>query len=328
MKIGLLIKFGQEYIDRLKSELQEHEIVEIDASNIENAKLAVKDLDVIIGASVSKEILQSAENLKLFQVPWVGLDRVDFELLKNKNVLIANSKWNDRIVAEYALTLLLTLIKQIVPVHNIFQTGSWNVRFIQSKQLTNETVLLIGFGSIGREIAKMLKPFTSEVYALRNNPEKSTEEERNLVKRVIGWNEYLEIAQNASYVINSLPLTPNTENILNKERILGMKISSFFVNVGRGKTVDEQALFEALQSKHLAGAAIDVWYNYKGQNDTEPFFPSKFPFHELENVIMSPHRAATFVDTPETVWNDAIFNIKALAANNPLKNIIDYEKRY
>ena len=328
MKIGLLIKFGQEYIDRLKSELQEHEIVEIDASNIENAKLAVKDLDVIIGASVSKEILQSAENLKLFQVPWVGLDRVDFELLKNKNVLIANSKWNDRIVAEYALTLLLTLIKHIVPVHNIFQTGSWNVRFIQSKQLTNETVLLIGFGSIGREIAKMLKPFTSEVYALRNNPEKSTEEERNLVKRVIGWNEYLEIAQNASYVINSLPLTPNTENILNKERILGMKISSFFVNVGRGKTVDEQALFEALQSKHLAGAAIDVWYNYKGQNDTEPFFPSKFPFHELENVIMSPHRAATFVDTPETVWNDAIFNIKALAANNPLKNIIDYEKRY
>ena len=328
MKIGLLQNFDQVLIDKLIVLLPEHTIIKLDPKS-ESILNEVKDIDVLIGANASDELINSADKLKLFHVPWVGLDRINFNALQKKKIIICNSKWNNRIVAEYALTLLLSAIKHLIPIHNDFSKGSWKMRTTQSRLLTNSSVLLIGFGSICIEIAKLLQPFTKNVLALRNNPDQSSEEEKHLVSKIIGWDQYLDEIKSIDFIINSLPLTDKTVDVINPERIKAMKQGAYFVNVGRGKTVHEQALFEALQTNHLAGAAIDVWYNYKSSSDKEPFFPSNYPFQELPNVIMSPHRAATFADTSsDLLWSDIVFNVTALTSNKPLRNVISYDKRY
>ena len=328
MKIGLLQQFKQADIDYLNDNLPNHEIIPLNISS-ESINDQVADLDVVIGANASSDLIASMNKLKLFHVPFVGLDRINFEALEKKKAIICNSKWNDKIVAEYSIMLLLTGIKNLIPIQADFKTGSWKLRTTPSKMLFDSSVLLIGFGSIGKEIAKLLKPFTPHVIALRNNPNQSTAEDKIFVKEIIGWEQYNKYAKEADYVINSLPLTPETTAILTKEKLLAIKKGAYYVTVGRGKTTDEQALYEILKENHLAGAAIDVWYNYKTASDNEPFYPSKFPFQELDNVIMSPHRAATFADTtPELIWNDVIFNIEALALNKPLRNVISYKKRY
>lgn len=328
MKIGLLLAFKEDSVKYLQTQLANHELIQLDTQS-DNISAQIKDCEVIIGANAPDEIIATADKLRLFHVPWVGLDRINFDALQKKKVIICNSKWNDRIVAEYALTLLLTAIKQIIPIHEDFKTGSWKKRTITSKLVTNSSVLLIGFGSIGREIAKLLQPFTKEIIALRNDPSKSTPDEKKLVKKIISWDDYKTEITKIDYIINSLPLTPQTTGILTKERLYAMKKGAYYINVGRGKTTDEAGLYEVLQNHHLGGAAIDVWYNYKKPDDIEPVYPSKMPFHELDNIIMSPHRAATFSDTSvEILWSDVIYNIQALASGDKLRNIITYEKRY
>ena len=164
MKIGLLLNFDDKEVADLKSNLSDHEVFKL---NVKETDILdkVKDIEVLIGANTSEEIINAASKLKLFLVPWVGLDRINFEPLQRRNIPICNSKWNDRIVAEYALTLLLTGLKHLIPIHNDFSKGSWNLRFTPSKLLSDSSVLLIGFGSIGTEIAKLLKPFTNNIIA-------------------------------------------------------------------------------------------------------------------------------------------------------------------
>lgn len=328
MKIGLISKFSDNYVTSLKSKLPDHEIILLD-QKADSIFDDVADIDIFIGANASDKLIESAHNLKLFHVPYVGLDRINFPALQKKNVILCNSKWNDEIVAEFALTLLLTHLKQIVPIHNDFIKGSWKYRPTPSRLLFGSKVLLIGFGSIGQELAKMLQPFTKHVIALRNNPEKSTPTERELVQKVIGWDTYLEEVKNIDYIIVSLPLTPQTEGILSKEHLKAIKKGAILVNVGRGKTIDEEGLYEVLKSKHLGGAAIDTWYNYISSSDSEPFYPSRFPFQELDNIIMSPHRAATFsTATIDNLQEDIVFNVTSFASKKPLRNVINYDKRY
>lgn len=328
MKIGLISKFSDNYIANLRSKLPNHEIILLDQKS-DTIFEDVADIDIMIGANASDKLIESAANLKLFHVPWVGLDRINFPALQKKNVIICNSKWNDKIVAEYALALLLAQLKHLVPIHNDFIKGSWKLRPTSSRLLFGSKVLLIGFGSIGQELAKMLKPFTENVIALRNSPDKTTPSEGELVKKVISWDNYQEEVRDIDYLIVSLPLTPQTEGILSKDRLKAIKPGTILVNVGRGKTIDEEGLYEVLKSKHLGGAAIDTWYNYISSSDSEPFYPSRFPFHELDNVIMSPHRAATFNDTTiDALLEDIVFNITSLESHKPLRNVVTYEKRY
>jgi phosphoglycerate dehydrogenase-like enzyme len=327
MKIAILLNMNDDLVKKLQGMLPEHQVTKLNPKD-EKIEEKISEVEVIIGANVEDHILEAAKNLKLFQVPWVGVDRVNFEKLKEKKTPICNSKWNNRIVAEYAITLLLCLMKKIVPVHNSFSKGSWETRSLPSRQLTGSKILLIGFGSIGKELVKLLLPFTKNIIALRNNPDKSTPEDFKLVANIIGWDQYDAVIQNIEVLINTLPLTPATENILDEQRLNAINKKAFFINVGRGKTVNEKALYEVLKNKKIAGAGLDVWYKYKRLKDSEPFYPSEYPFHQLENVIMSPHRSATFNDTPETVWDDTIYNIKALETGKKLKNRVDVNLRY
>ncbi|MHA2362727.1 MAG: 2-hydroxyacid dehydrogenase [Candidatus Hodarchaeales archaeon] len=327
MKIALLLNLAENYLEDLRKKLSEHEIVMSLPSYSEETIEAVQNAHVIIGERVDRNVLEKASNLKLLQVPWVGINRIDFEFLKNNNITVCNSKWNDLIVAEYAVGLILAAAKKLVSGDREFRQGSWVARQWGSKQLNKSKILLVGYGSISKQIARLLQPFNVKIVALRKKNINNMGEESKI--KIINWDDYALEAGTSDFVVVTLPLTNITKGIINEDKLMQIKKGAFLINVGRGDVIEEKALFEVLKSGHLEGGAIDAWYQYKSQkNRTEPFYPSKFPFHELKNVIMSPHRAASFMDSKETVWDDTISNIKALEEKKALKNVVSLEDQY
>ncbi len=327
MKIALLLGFSEEWRMSLQDRLPGHEVVMAKPTDKEDAKAAVRDAKVIVGPDINAEILAEANQLELIQVPWAGVERIDFELLQGTGIRVCNSNWNNLVVAEFAIALLLSVAKRLGEGDRGLREGIWH-RSLRSKQLHGSTMLIIGFGSIGKHLARLLAPFGMRIVALCRNPEKTSEEHRQLVDKIISWDDFESEAKHADFAICSLPLTPATKGILDAEKLAQLKQGCVFVNVGRGATTDEDALFEALETGHLAGAGLDVWYKYNRLRLPEPFFPSDQPFQDLDNVIMSPHRAATFEDKPDARWDDTVFNIQAIEEGKPLRNGVSLEHQY
>jgi len=148
---------------------------------------------------------------------------------------------------------------------------------------------------------------------------------------MITWDEYEKEAGDADFIINILPSTLDTKRILDDKKIRQMKKGSHFMNVGRGDTVEEEALYNALKDEnHLGGACLDVWWNYNWAGEhKEPFYPSKMPYHELPNVTLSPHRTHTLSDLQVSeFWAQVTPNINAIEKGLTLQNHIDYNRGY
>ena len=329
MKIAINKRFPPEMIQELQEKIPEHELVPVSfASEIpEEEKQVIQEIEFAISGSFSQEFIKVAKNLKVFQVPWVGVNQINLQALKEKHVKLCNSKWNDVTVAEYAIALLLASAKRLTEVDRDFRTGYWRSRYWPSIEIFGSKGLLIGYGSINKNVARFLQPFNVELYALKRRLSDKTSDEYGT--RFISWEDYSSIAPRVDFVIVTLPHTKETEEILNKERLSMLKEGVILVNVGRGITIQEEALYELVKSKHIGFAGIDVWYNYHREGKTvEPVFPSKYPFHELPNVIMSPHRAANFTVRPPNYWDDVVYNITAFAEGKPLKNVVDLDRGY
>lgn len=324
MHIHITVGLSEDFIDDFREQLGDSHTVTKASYSDSAFDEYIRTADILItgDGNIPVEKLNQANQLKLVQIPWIGVDRMDFAYFQKREIAVCNSKWNPVIVAEYALSLLLAGAKNLVNVDQSFRTGTWKTRASGSKQLQNSNVLLIGFGDIGQSLARYLQPFNCNITALKRNPHHS-----DLVHQVISWDQYAEYAATTDFIVMSLPLTKETAGIMNETRLRQLKKDVVLVNVGRGKTIVEEDLFNVIQEGHIF-AALDVWYNYNTKRDPEPFYPSIFPFHELPNVIMSPHRASALVDGRKNFWDDVLFNIQAVETGTPLKNKISLEHGY
>jgi phosphoglycerate dehydrogenase-like enzyme len=143
------------------------------------------------------------------------------------------------------------------------------------------------------------------------------------------FSQFTTFLKGIEILIIAVPLTPITEGLIKLKELKILGPDALVVNVSRGPVIDEESLFKALQDKRIAGAAIDVWYNYHPDPDGEGRkYPFSFPFHTLENVVLSPHRAASpFNDLDR--WGEVLENIRRFASGNKkLINVVDLEKGY
>lgn len=289
----------------------------------------IEKVDVLFGSFVSDKLLANAKNLKLIQIPWTGVDNLNYELLRKYNIPVCNSHSNSEAVAEHAFSLLLSLLKKI-PYHDkLMRQGDWNrpkkdilsVYDNFSDKLQGKSVLFIGYGSIAKKIAHYLLPFNCEISAV-DESDNMHQELRSVYKP-----SELDIAINKHDIIFvTVPYTEKTNNLLDESRFSKFRSTSYLINISRGNIVNGKALYEALLNNQIAGAAVDVWYNYpKADQLTYPSLD--FPFHELNNLIMSPHRAG-FIKGELPHLDDAIENIKRLYDGKALINLIDLNKKY
>jgi len=256
-------------------------------------KNVIKDYEVVIVRSatkLTKDIIDSAEKLKLIVRGGVGLDNIDAEAAKSKNITVLNTPEASTItVAEHTMALLLALTKNIAIADKSVKEGKWEKKKFKGIELYNKTLGLIGVGRIGSTVAKIAKNgFQMKVLGYDPYVKKDILKE-NGIEPVNSIDELLE---KSDIVSLHLPLTPETKNLINRERINKMKDGAIIVNCARGGIIDETALAEALKSGKLWGAALDVFEN-------EP--PKNSPLLNLENVVLTPHIGAATKEAQKRV---------------------------
>ena len=334
-KIRVLLgkNFFQKDLEYITSRLAEN--VEIvtppDFSSETLAEVVKNEIDVFLGEPSSKNILDNAASLKLIQIPWTGVDRLNFDLLRQYPFPVCNSHSNARAVAEYAVSLMFAVTKAI-PIHDRYlRQGKWcrpkqnsESFFSPPELIRNKTVGIIGYGAIGKLIAEMLNGFSVTLQAVEA---KQYDTPPTPLVKIMPPVQMLDIVEESDFLFVAIPFTACTEGMINKNVFNKMKPTAYLINTSRGQVLAEEDLYNALKTKQIAGAAIDTWYNYP-KPDSPDVLPSKdFPFHKLDNIVLSPHRAG-FARGLLPHLDDAVENLNRLATGKPLINILDLEVGY
>lgn len=301
------------------------------AYDVDSIAASAGTADVLLGGLVSRVVLEQATHCRLIQIPWTGVDALDFSLLSEFSIPACNSHSNSRAVAEYAFALTLALSKQI-PVHDrLLRQGQWGRPrpdgsgfFQPPASLVGKTAGILGTGAIGRHLGDMLSAFGMACIGTRKNSGAGIPDG---FKEIFPSESHFQVASEADVLIITLPLTSSTRNLIDQDVFQAMKPESFLVSVSRGAIIDQGALFKALDTKMIAGAAIDTWYQYPTADNPDTLPSGDYPFETLDNLILSPHRAG-FLAGQMPHLDDAIDNIRRLAQGKPLLNEIMLNEGY
>jgi phosphoglycerate dehydrogenase-like enzyme len=238
----------------------------------------------------TKEMAAASPRLRLVQAPGAGLDRIDRSLLR-PGLELANAYGHEAGIAEYIIGAMIALTRSFRRIDTRLRGGEWESQWAVGTpapplwpELSGKTLGVLGFGHIGEALARRARAFDMTVSAVRRQSQTNVPEG----VAFIGGPERLDdVLSTSDYLAITLSLSPETHRLLDARRLSLMKPSAYLINVARAEIVDERALYTALANGRLAGAALDVWYQYPTAPGTVR--PSAEPFHALDNVIMTPH---------------------------------------
>jgi phosphoglycerate dehydrogenase-like enzyme len=274
-------------------------------------------LDCWAGAARLAAVLQHAPAL-----PWVhsrsaGLDRVLVPELVSGPALLTNGRGVfGPALAEFAIAALLFFAKDLRRLVLAQRAGRWEPFDMQP--LAGRTLGVVGYGDIGREVARRAHALGMRVVALRRRPELSAGDP--LADELLGEEGLLELMARADDVVVATPLTPRTRGLVGRDAIAALKPTAVLVNVGRGPVVDEEALVEALAAGRIRGAALDVF-------ETEPL-PPAHPLWTLPNVLLSPHCADHVPGWIEAATRAFLDELERYRRGEPLRNVVDKTRGY
>lgn len=282
----------------------------------------LRDIDVILtgsGRELKEDIINSCQNLKFIQLLAAGADLVPYDKLPNDVIVATNAGGNAIPVAEHAITLMLAALKNLVYHNEKMKKGTWD-RYAYGRLLYGKKIGIIGFGEIGCELARLLQPFNVRILAINRSGKTKCPEIKI---------EHLDTIRSLDYVLSEsdivvliLPLTNETRGLINKEKLSLMKKDAILINVGRGPVIVEEDLYQHLIKNKDFIAALDVWWHYPREPKSENFY-QKYPFHELENIIMTPHIAGFTDELREKVIEHAVKNIRKFIETGEPNNIVD-----
>jgi len=248
--------------------------------NVTDDKGKLPEATVVLVRSktkVTKEYIDSAPNLKLVIRGGVGLDNIDLNYAAENGITVHNTAAASSIaVTELAFTLMITLPNHVIKADSTMHAGQWAKKELKRTELYNKILGIIGLGMIGSELAKRATAFGMNVIAYDPFVESSV---------VATMKPDLKgVLNNSDYVSLHLPLTDETTGLINAEMLKEFKDGAYLINTGRGKTIIEEDVVEALKSGKLAGFGNDVWYS-------DP--PENTPLIDAPNMLMLPHLGAS-----------------------------------
>lgn len=323
----------------IKSELSEYlkndlKLIFLDPYSDEEAEKYIEHVDMIVGWRPQKELLQKAINLQLFNNPGAGIQHLVplFKELNNdreKPIILTNCHGNSYFTAQHAVGLLLAVTNKIILHHNWMREGKWRTGDEEGKSipLKKKTIGLLGYGAINKKVHKFLRGFEVSFVICKKTVMKAEKDSRLPYYSLNQLHDFLQLID---VLIIAVPLTKETKGLIARKELELLGSDSVLINVGRGEVIDQNDLFIALKDKKISGAGLDVWYNYRPNEQDGKKYPydNKNPFHKLDNVVMSPHRGASPMDNLER-WNDVLYNIKTLfERKNNFKNIVNLELEY
>jgi phosphoglycerate dehydrogenase-like enzyme len=280
---------------------------------------AIADTDAVFAWHSVRELLPEvwpkAGRLRWIQSASDGVDWLLFPELVDSDVVVTNARGIfDRAIAEYVVGLMLAFAKDLLGVVEGHRQREWRHR--PTELLAGKRLLVAGVGPIGRAIGRAGRDLRMEVRGVGRRARAGDD----VFQSIAGTDGLAAAAGWADYVVDALPATPATHHLFDASVFDSMRRSARFINVGRGTTVVEGALIDAIREERIGGAALDVF-------EREPL-PSDSPFWELPNTIVSPHMSGDFEGWLEAVVRLFVENLRRFAAGRPLLNVVDKREGY
>jgi len=281
---------------------------------------------ILIAGRPERKHLIASLNLKTLIIPWAGLpEQTRTLLLEYPNIAVHNIHHNAAPAAEMAITLMFAACKDVVPIDRALRNNDWRPRYRSDRAslLEGKTALILGYGAIGKRIAAICHILGMKVNAIRRRETDLNDRYVNLYS-ISDLHRLLKVA---NVVFVSLPLTPETQGIIGSKELDILPRGTALVNVARGPIIKEKALYDALLANRIK-AGIDVWYEYPKKENRNNTNPSKFPFHKLDNVVMTPHLAGHADDTEKLRLSALAELLNLAAANKILPNRVNLSLGY
>jgi D-3-phosphoglycerate dehydrogenase len=311
--VACLEVYPPEVLSQMSAEVPEDFEFRCATSYDEKERLKlVSDADFILFAGsypLSAKHLDAAPKVKLIQKWGIGVDMIDVKAAAERGIPVAiTAGSNATIVAEHTVMLMLATYKRLPLVDRNLRQGNWmkSTSRTFSYQLRGKTVGVVGLGNIGKEVAKRVRAFECPViYYDKIRPTPEVEKQLSVEFRPLD-----ALIAEVDVLTLHVPLTSDTENMIDARRLSMMKPKAILVNCARGGIVDEAALAKALKSGVILGAGLDVFA-------VEPA-PAGNPLFELDNVVLSPHTAGGVIDSVPMIIRHCFDNMRKVALGEPL----------
>ena len=330
-KILIIGEYGKIFLNPLSQVLQKSWVIQhctIEQPKSELLGLISKAHIVIVSAELTyskdstlvEDLIRAGKQLRLIQVPFSGMDWLKKEWLVS-GCKVCNTNQHSEPIAEYVMLGILEFAINMRHMDRELRQGRWTyggsiVRGIKHSEIQYKTIGFIGFGHIAKRVTELATPFGMQFIAISRNPK--------IDSRLQWWKDssHLEtLLAESDYVLITSPLSESTRNLINESTLLKMKPSGVIINVARGPIINEAAIYNALKNHQIGGALLDVWYQYASVDNLE-MQVSKLPFHELDNVIMTPHSASWTDQLDKRRIDSVVQNIQNFINQKPLAEVI------
>lgn len=301
--------------DELRERLPDAEIVAVDRSELATA---LAGADAVVTDRLTADDTAGAGRLRLVHAYSAGADRIDRPALP-PGCTLCNLHGPENAIAEWTLGAMVAITRRSVFFDRELRRGRWHRgEEPRPHELRGRIVGTVGYGPIGRRVGELCRAIGMEVAAVTRRPSPGRAEG---LRWLGGLHDVTRLAAESDVVVAALPLTDETHGLIGAAELDAVGPDGYLVNVGRGEVVQERALYEALRDRRIAGASLDVWYRYP-RGSTDPTQPSELPFHELDNVLMSPHVSGTTVETELNRRAILLAQLERFAKGEPLENVI------
>ncbi len=337
IKVLITVNFSEDLLQGLREISPRLEIISRPARNYSDMAAQIwQDAEILYTGSVYPPA-DAMPKLKWIQSHYAGVDEALKQPLvqHHKDIIITSTRGiHATKMAEYAIGMCIALGHKFPQMRDSFRKKEWSYERHQkfmAFELRDATIGIVGYGAIGREIARLAKCFGMMVLAAKRNVKQVEEPDHyavegtgdkygNFFDRLYPPQALATMVRDCDFVVITTPLTEKTRGLYSEKVIQAMKAGSYLVNVGRGGVVDEKALLEALKSGHLAGVALDVF-------ETEPL-PEDSPLWTAPNIVITPHISGSMANYNEKAA--AIFeeNLRRYLDKKPLLNVVDREEGY
>jgi len=276
--------------------------------------------DAFLTARFTPGMAVATDRLRLILTPGAGTNQIDFAAVP-AGVTVCNVHGHEAAIAEYVFMAILALNRDLLNMDARLRRADWSDRTSRGahREIKGQTLAIVGLGRIGAEVARLGRAFGMRVTAVTRAPDPGRAAVLG-IDEVGGFDDLPRLLAEADFVVPAVPLEASTSGLIGRDELAAMKPTACLVNIARGEVVAEAALYDALREGRIGGAAIDVWYRYP--EGREPCRPSALPFHELPNVVMTPHIAGWTEGTFQHRWQVIAENLRRLGSGEPFLNVV------
>ena len=268
-------------------------------------------------SGVIEHVVSRAPRLRWIHSASAGVDRISGGVVQERGIVVTNARGVfSRPIAEYVVMMSLAIARRLPQLLELQRERTWQP--LRGRELSELTIGIIGYGSIGAEVARLLAPFGCRVIATRRHPERGAGDVPNV--ELSSLDELPAVLRASDIVVVAAPLTDETAGLIGAEQLAEMREDAWLINIARGRLIDELALRRALESGWIGGAVLDVF-------SEEPLGPES-PLYRTPNLIITPHTSWASDRVVERTVDLFVENLRRDREGQPLRNLVDLEAGY